>query len=354
MTFRKWFGVTVASALLGALVGTSNGCSSSNNASGPGDASEDGPPVRHPDGSDIDTGLGGGGDDGGDAVATTPYDGTTGNPCTMDSQCKGTGAGAPGINKCTTDANIFTLGELFPTGVCIVPPQVPCDPCGGKTPCDNFIHGCDGPDGPSAPGVCLPRSNPAKVGDGICLPACAFKGDGSMPAGCQGKDACNAIAFDPTQTPPVGIGYCFGGCTADTDCVTGEKCDTTTGLCVKTVTPPTKNLGDGCNMMEANMMPPPCNCVYGTLSGLGFCTLFCTVGGSQCPSGWVCDAQEPTTLIGPNDASVPGFMTQNTGLAGFCVPQCGVDGGTIATDSGTCPTNTTCQTGSATGPVCVP
>jgi hypothetical protein len=228
-----------------------------------------------------------------------------------------------------------------------------CDPCGGVTPCDNLIHGCDGPDGASAPGVCLPNSNPPAVGMGLCLPECTFRGDGSAATGCVGKDACNAIAFDATSSPPSGIGYCFAGCTANTDCAAGESCETNTGLCLKTVTPPTKNLGDGCTMAEANASPPACNCVYNTSSGLGFCTTFCTVGGSQCQSGWFCEAEEPLTLAS-GDASVVGFTTQNVGLGGFCVPACQIDGGATGTDSGVCPANTTCQSTFAGGAGCIP
>jgi hypothetical protein len=90
------------------------------------------------------------------------------------------------------------------------------------------------------------------------------------------------------------------------------------------------------------------------MSGLGFCTEFCTVGGTQCPSGWFCEGQEPTTLTGANDASTAGFTMQNTGLAGFCVPSCAVDGGAMGTDSGACPANTTCQSSFAGGPGCIP
>jgi len=352
MSLRKWFGVAVASAVVGGLAGTS-GCSSStsSNNTTPNDASSEGAVIRHPDGSTVDTGTGGSGDDGGDSSGPQ-FDSTTGKACKTDTDCKGAAPGSPGVNKCTTDV-LFSGGELFPSGVCLLP--LPCDPCGGMTPCDNLIHGCDGPDGsPSTPGICLPNTNPPAVGKGLCLPACSFKGDGSAPTGCVGKDTCNAIGFDATTSPPTGVGYCWGGCAADTDCATGEKCDTTTGLCLKTVTPPTKALGDGCTMTEANMSPPPCNCVYNPMSGLGFCTEVCTVGGTQCPTGWFCEAQEPTTLTGANDASVAGFTMQNMGLGGFCVPSCTVDGGAMGTDSGTCPPNTTCQNTNAGGPGCIP
>jgi hypothetical protein len=182
---------------------------------------------------------------------------------------------------------------------------------------------------------------------GTCLPLCSFQANGNAPAGCVGKDVCNVLGYDGTQAPPVGLGFCLGGCTQDGDCVAGEKCDLTTAYCVKTVTPPTKALGAACTSAEAAMNPPPCNCLYDTTSGAGFCTEACTVGGTQCQAGWFCDAEEPTTLTGANDASVTGFTTQNTGLGGFCVPTC-----TVGVT--TCPTNSTCKTTFAGGPGCIP
>jgi hypothetical protein len=170
--------------------------------------------------------------------------------------------------------------------------------------------------------------------------------------GCVGKDACNLAGYGVAQTGmAVAVGFCVGGCVADADCAGGEKCDTLNGLCVKSVTPPTKNLGDGCTMAEANATPPPCNCIYNNQSGLGFCTKYCGVPAAgapnPCPTGWFCETQEPLTLTGSNDASVSGFPTENVGLAGFCVPSCQVG-------SSVCPPNTTCQANYAGGPGCIP
>jgi hypothetical protein len=161
-----------------------------------------------------------------------------------------------------------------------------------------------------------------------------------------GKDTCNALGYDGTQTPAVGLGFCLGGCTQDGDCAGGEKCDLTTSYCVKTVTPPTRAIGTACTSAEAAMNPPPCNCLLGP-SNNGFCTDACTVGGTQCPGGWFCEAQEPRALTGANDASVTGFTTQNAGLGGYCVPTC-----TMGVT--TCPTNSTCQATFAGGPGCIP
>jgi hypothetical protein len=279
------------------------------------------------------------------------FDGTTGKACASDVDCKGVGAGAPGINKCTS-VPLFQGGELFPTPVCLMP--VECDPCGGQTPCDGLIHGCDGPDGdPSTAGICLPNTPIPTVGKGTCWPACSFAADGSAPVGCVGKDACNVAAYGIAGTTPHGVGLCLGGCTADGDCAGGERCDATTGLCLKSVTAPTKNLGDGCTMAEAQATPPSCNCIYNSNSGLGFCSKFCTVpatgAANPCPAGWFCETEEPTTIAGANDASVAGFTTQNVGLAGFCVRSCAT-----GADSGVCPVNTTCLDTFAGGPGCIP
>jgi hypothetical protein len=162
-----------------------------------------------------------------------------------------------------------------------------------------------------------------------------------------GKDVCNPVAFTETS-PPEGIGYCLGGCTANTDCTGGEKCDTTTGLCLTKVTAPTKTLGQACTTADlgSSTVPAACNCFLGA-SGKGFCSTFCTVGGAECQTGWFCETQEPITVTGANDASTPGFSMPNQGLAGMCVPSCGGD-------AAACPTNSTCQTAYAGGAGCIP
>jgi hypothetical protein len=164
-----------------------------------------------------------------------------------------------------------------------------------------------------------------------------------------GKDVCNPFAFTLTS-PPEGIGYCLGGCTADSDCAGNEKCDTTTGLCLTKVTAPTKSLGQACTTADLGnamtMTPAACNCLLGS-SGTGFCSTYCTVGGSECKAGWFCETQEPITLTGSSGASTPGFSTQNQGLAGLCVPSCGGD-------AGACPANSACTTTYAGGPGCIP
>jgi hypothetical protein len=110
-------------------------------------------------------------------------------------------------------------------------------------------------------------------------------------------------------------------------------------------TPPTKMLGAACD--PTMNTPYACDCISSPTTGMGYCSKFCTVGGTQCPAGWTCTSQEPTTLAGANDASVPGFTMQNPGLGGFCAPTCKVGGPA-------CPTNSTCHSDVAGGPVCLP
>jgi hypothetical protein len=247
----------------------------------------------------------------------------------------------PGVNKCS-NGKIFNIGQLFPTPICIVPPSVQgnCDP--GQ---DGNIHYCDGPDDPSSPGICLPNGSNTV---GICLPQCTFRTDGLAPVGCQGKDACSVYGFgqDATTSQLIGIGYCLGGCEADADCATGQRCQVDEGYCVNTPATGELPVGTGCNV-AANPQPA-CDCIASTSDNLGYCAQYCKVGGVACPSGSTCDAGLPTTLAGAGDATVAGFSKQNTGLAGFCAPAC-VVGGTTK-----CPPNSTCQSLSAAGPDCTP
>ncbi|MCL2450346.1 MAG: hypothetical protein FWD17_15475 [Polyangiaceae bacterium] len=314
-------------------------------------------------------------------ATTTQYDSTVGNPCMSDVDCQPDGG--PGLNLCSLTA--FQTGPLFSTPVCILPT---CDPGDGTTP-----QFCDGPaDDPStAKGFCLPVGN----GAGICLPLCAFLSDGSAPQGCQGNDTCNFIAAAQTSSGTVGIGYCSSGCAVDSDCPSGSSCDTVSGFCLTQVTPPTKNVGDPCTSADNMANPPACNCLIGA-DGTGYCTKYCAVDSktATCPAGFTCDALLSTMLVDPTtDASVAGFSTPNTGLAGSCLLPCGspaagdasvagaeggagdsdaaagddagneggsddaggnAGGGDAAAGATACPGTSTCSVGETAGPHCLP
>jgi|SRR5579859_6274175 len=338
MAWKKLLGLATSVALVSVAALAGNGCSSSSGGATGGDAGSSSGVVHHEAGAGSSSGgtTGDAGDDGGTTIAA---DGTSGKPCTTDADCHS--ATGPGVNKCS-NGKIFTLGQLFPTPVCIVPPSSKgnCDP--GQ---DGNIHYCDGPDLATSPGVCLPNGSNTV---GICLPQCTFKADGSAASGCQGKDACNVYGFgqDTTTQAVTGVGYCFGGCETDADCQTGQKCQTDQGICVNALATGELAVGTGCN--AAASPAPACNCIAATSNNLGYCAQYCKVGGVACPTGSTCDANLPTTLTGANDATVAGFTSQNGGLSGFCGPKCTIDGGS------TCPTNSTCQNVSVAGPDCVP
>ena len=391
MSLPKWSGLAISGALLCVLVGTGNGCSSSTNNGPGGDASADAARVvRHADGSAIGVGDDGSAtDDGGSAPAA--FDMTTGKLCNANSDCVGTAAGAPGINVCSNGIMYKYTGvtfSLYPTPVCELPPPSAagtgnCDPCGGGA-CDGSMHFCDGPDDPSAPGLCQPLDfqNP-KANQGICVPYCTLPSDGSAPVGCAGNNRCIpynwvlSLAADGGPGMLTGYGICLGACEKDADCSklgVGYVCQTDIGFCTKTTVARTKTLGTACTGGTAAMSDTSlgtCNCFSNLTSNNGYCTSSCIVGGIACPNGWVCDTGIPSfplTFTGPMDAGItePAFTKQNVGLVGQCVQPCTnpTDGGTpAATDSGAaadsgaasgCPMNSTCIAQTVAGPDCEP
>lgn len=275
--------------------------------------------------------------------ATSMYDNTVGNPCTSDLDCQP--AGGPGVNKCSNDT--FALGAIFPSPVCITPT---CDP--GT---DGNAHFCDGPDSlsPSTRGVCLDFG-----GNPECLPLCLFLNDGSPAQGCLTNDACLQDSAFYTATLPdggtaiVGVGYCFGGCTKDADCPTGNFCQVDEGACLTKVVAPTKTIGTACTAADngSSTTAAPCNCFLNSQTMSGTCSQFCTTGSTAdpCPAGYVCEALVPTELVNPSDAGVPGFLTQNAGLGGSCVATCTDEGGTCAGSMFSCSHDT------PAGPDCLP
>lgn len=224
-------------------------------------------------------------------------DKTVGKACTGDGDCDVTG---DGINICTAGA--FGGDSLYATSVCI---GRECDPGFGDT-----VMGCD-----ADLGVCL-----KVTGGGICLPVCSFDDTGAAPAGCIGKNRCNAYAWDSTSGV-VGIGYCFGGCKADTDCPTGNVCQVESALCVKTKVVYTKVPGAACTDLDAKS-PAKCNCLYTTAEKMGYCANTCVVGETTCGTGFTCDPSLPRVALLSTDTV---FTKAPKGLAGYCLKNCTAD-----------------------------
>jgi hypothetical protein len=235
-----------------------------------------------------------------------------------------------------SNSNYFQEGPVFPQPVCLMPGT-----CDSGT--DGNLHYCDGPDDPSSPGVCL---NTGTAGTGICLPRCNFAPGGNVATGCVGKDTCFVAGYDADSGGTVlGTGYCFGGCTENSDCPTGSSCQTNEGVCVTTLTAITA-AGTSCD--ATTVSGNGCDCLSDATTDMGFCTSTCVVGGTGCPTGWICDAELPKTLTDSAGATVTAWTTQNPGLGGSCVPSCVVGGTT------TCPTSSTCQSSFAAGADCLP
>ena len=241
--------------------------------------------------------------DGGDTAIPPTCDKTTGKACATDDECDVTSEGKGICSKAAFGGN-----SLYPTNNCI---QNTCD-----IPDPTKVTYCD-----CDTGVCLSTGS-----GGICLPACQWKDDGAAPVGCEGKNACNPYAWGTDDAKAIiGIGYCFGGCKADADCSDGQKCQTENGLCQKALDPAyTKTPGTACTDAD-NKDPAKCNCLYATDAAgakSGYCSTFCTMGGTACAAGFTCDAGLPKTKIADDDIV---FTKAPTGMAGYCLKDCTAD-----------------------------
>jgi hypothetical protein len=370
-----------SSVLIGAMVAVSDGCSGD---SGNGNTMADGgldealhpPPMRRDSGGQTDTGGGGDAPTDGitfDVLGVGAGDMTTGKTCTTDSDCAA--PGGPGLNVCSI-MGYFRGGPLNPTPVCLSP--APCDLGTGV----NVMY-CDGPSptDSTSPGICLPTATAMSGPNGQCFPKCTIPADGSAPTGCKGKDRCNLFATGAGTTGALtALGYCLGGCSANSDCPTGSTCQKDEGLCVTTPNTPTKQLGQVCTANDLSTTNYRCNCFYQPMTMLGYCSQFCITGPNSpvpCPSGYVCDPQLPTKVMGQNDADVSGFTAVNPGLAGYCLQTCstasagdaGNAGDAMSSDAaseggsadaaggqtgGMCPLSAGCSTQDTAGPDCVP
>ncbi len=249
-------------------------------------------------------------------VGGQTYDNVVGKACSSDGDC--TSANGPNLARCST--SVFAPQDYYPTPVCILPSCSPISDASG-------LHFCDGPDTPASPGICVTNGSTG----GICVPKCNYDKSGSAPTGCLAHDSCFAFV----EAPESGVGYCWAGCTQDSDCNNGQKCQTDRGWCVQGVLPPTKAIGAACT--QSDTAAGVCNCFYGS-NKTGYCSSVCTVGGSQCPNGYVCDSLEQRLY---------GYTTPNAGMGGYCAVAC-------AADAGVCPGIAVCTNVFASGPDCIP
>ncbi|MBI2394602.1 MAG: hypothetical protein HYV09_33845 [Deltaproteobacteria bacterium] len=286
---KRVLGVLAALAMVSGLVACSSSSSGGTTPTDGGktDAATDAPkPV---DGAKPET-----------AVDTGPNEnGTTGIKCTSDDDCD---KGGDIQSVCTENA--FSGNSLNPTPVCIA---VECDIGDGTK-----IMGCD-----KNTGVCLSTGS-----GGICFPVCEFADSADAPKGCEGNNKCNLYGWGKDDAgKTIGVGYCFGGCKADADCPTGNKCQVEDGLCMKTVVTYTKTPGTACTDLDAKA-PAKCNCLYTTADKAGYCANTCWFGETTCAAGFTCDAGLPKTAIREGDTV---FTAVPKGMAGYCLKDCTTD-----------------------------
>lgn len=246
-----------------------------------------------------------------DVGADTPKD--TGTPPPIDALddtgVPGNVYGAPppcGSYGCSppevcSDDGAFSGDCWNPIGVCV---SFGCDPGDGTK-----IVGCNGDTG-----LCVRRGSLS-----VCLPACEFADAVTAPNGCSGKNRCLPAGWgkETFTMKVIGVGYCLGGCRADTDCPPGNSCQVETALCVKTKVSYTKSLGEACTDLDGKN----CNCVYSRTDKKGYCTTTCAVGDT-CPTGFTCDPELPKTPIRAEDVV---FTNTPVGLGGNCLKDCTSD-----------------------------
>jgi hypothetical protein len=300
MTFKK-IGVAACITIAGGLYA----CSSTSTTGG--SPSDGGGTVYKP----LEAGSTGDDDNTGDDAGSNGPG--VGNACTTSGDCAND-AGPAG--QCSSD-NFFAAGPLFPTAVCLSKNcVVPSDP--------NEIGICGNND---LPGLCQAGENGSPS---VCFPLCLVSGAGAV-SGCLTNDACKVAGTtsDPTTNATELIGMCQPGCTADSQCPTGTKCDTYQSVCVATPTVFTTPFGSTCDPTTTTT----CLCIGTTGSTTGFCSSQCVTGSGACPAApagdggadggaalpYVCSAQ-----LGGINAADAGFdlATQPNGLGGYCFQAC--------------------------------
>jgi hypothetical protein len=319
---KKMFALASVTALTG-LVATMSavGCSSTTTVAdtgegGGGGLTEAGP--KKDGGVMIDN------DGGGDTDAAGPMEeGTVGKECTSTADCKL--AGSVNDNACSKGG--FQDGDLLGSPVCIQPS---CTQGTGGTIGDLL---CDG-----QTGLCLPTGGSDTMG--ICLPFCSFDSTKVVDK-CAGGNKCN-IAYLGTDTmtkAASAIGFCFGACTADTDCkgTAGQKCQTEDGLCVNADkfiatytaagTACTRPAGTAANTCNCNFVGNHADGGVSADADKGYCTHSCITGAAgdavcnTAKATWKCTAKLPT--VDSMNAAL--FNAQPADVGGTCAQPCAAD-----------------------------
>jgi hypothetical protein len=322
--FKKMFALASVTALTG-LVATLSaaGCSSTTtvqpdgDAGGGVDATKKETGVGMPPEGDADTSETGTG---------TPEEKTVGKECTSSADCKI--AGSVNDNQCSKGG--FLDGDLFGSPICIQPMCTQGNsnpPTVGDLLCDDQT------------GLCLPTGGSDT--SGICFPFCSFDSTKVVDV-CAGGNKCNIayLGTDTTTKAASAIGFCFGACTADTDCkgTAGQKCQTEDGLCLNAdkLVAYAKTVGQGCAKPALATDPAQCNCTFvgnhadGGVSvdaDKGFCTHSCITGAggdavcNTAKATWKCTAKLPTV----DGSGAVAFTAQPTDVSGVCAQPCAAD-----------------------------
>jgi hypothetical protein len=213
------------------------------------------------------------------------------------------------VGKACSASSQCTLGDrpICSSSIGSTSPGSCVDTC-TPTPNATTVEGCA-----DNQGICVPTQ-----AGGTCFQACEFDETG-ITVGCKGKEACRPYAFGKNGMKPVGVGICFGGCNADTDCAAGNFCNTFSGACAATKPTYTKNVGEAC---DRSTNPAQCACrSLQNAPTKGVCGQACVTGAtSGCGAGFYCAAAPAIDGMG-----APLFSVEPSGVEGNCQRECTED-----------------------------
>jgi hypothetical protein len=209
-----------------------------------------------------------------DATSDAPaFSAHVGDDCNKASDCAG--LSSPLCLGAAGDDN-----SVNPTPVCV-----------GSCPADGIA--CDGTNG-----FCL---------DDMCMPACEASTT-QVTKPCAGKNVC--VLQPKGAQSATAPGYCLGGCRADADCASGNRCQVETGYCTKTLRP-SRIAGAPCTNEN------DCPCVLPE-EKTGYCSPFCVVGDDTCPAGFTCNIPYTLDSFGGNPEGVAGRCLKTCATAADC------------------------------------